>query len=48
MKSKYYDLPTIKAIPIVDYLYACGIEPANVTTAMPSITLLTEKTRMPA
>lgn len=29
MKSRYYDLPTIKAIPIVDYLYACGIEPAK-------------------
>ena len=29
MKSRYYDLPTIKAIPIVDYLHACGIEPAK-------------------
>ncbi|WP_314951514.1 toprim domain-containing protein [Tannerella forsythia] len=29
MKSRYYDLPTIKAIPIVDYLHACGIEPAE-------------------
>lgn len=29
MKSRYYDLPTIKVIPIVDYLYACGIEPAK-------------------
>ena len=29
MKSRYYDLPTIKAIPIADYLYACGIEPAK-------------------
>lgn len=29
MKSRYYDLPTMKAIPIVDYLYACGIEPAK-------------------
>ena len=29
MKSRYYDLPTIKAIPIADYLHACGIEPAK-------------------
>lgn len=29
MKSRYYDLPTIKAISIVDYLHACGIEPAK-------------------
>lgn len=29
MKSRYYDLPTIKAIPIVDYLHAYGIEPAK-------------------
>jgi len=29
MKSRYYDLPTIKAIPIVDYLHACGIELAK-------------------
>ena len=29
MKSRYYDLPTIKAISIIDYLHACGIEPAK-------------------
>ena len=29
MKSRYYDLPTIKAIPIADYLHACGIEPTK-------------------
>lgn len=29
MKSRYYDLPSIKAIPIADYLHACGIEPAK-------------------
>ena len=29
MKSRYYDLQYIKAIPIADYLHACGIEPAK-------------------
>lgn len=29
MKSRYYDLPTIKAISIADYLHACGIEPTK-------------------
>lgn len=29
MKSRYYDLQHIKAIPIADYLHACGIEPAK-------------------
>lgn len=29
MKSRYYDLQYIKAIPIGDYLHACGIEPAK-------------------
>ena len=29
MKSRYYDLQHIKAIPIGDYLHACGIEPAK-------------------
>ena len=29
MKSRYYDLQNIKAIPIADYLHACGIEPAK-------------------
>ena len=29
MKSNYYDLQYIKAIPIADYLHACGIEPAK-------------------
>ena len=29
MESRYYDLPTIKAIPIADYLPACGIEPTK-------------------
>ena len=48
MKSRYYDLPTIKAIPIVDYLHACGIEPAERYNGYASITLPTEKTRMPA
>lgn len=29
MKSRYYDLQYIKAIPIADYLHACGIKPAK-------------------
>ena len=29
MKSRFYDLQHIKAIPIADYLHACGIEPAK-------------------
>ena len=29
MKSRYYDLQHIKAIPIADYLHACCIEPAK-------------------
>ncbi|WP_036932156.1 toprim domain-containing protein [Prevotella sp. HUN102] len=29
MKSRYYNLQYIKAIPIADYLHACGIEPAK-------------------
>lgn len=29
MKSRYYDLQYIKAIPIADYLHACSIEPAK-------------------
>lgn len=29
MKSRYYDLQHSKAIPIGDYLHACGIEPAK-------------------
>ncbi|RNC63471.1 toprim domain-containing protein [Proteiniphilum sp. X52] len=29
MKPRYYDLEHIKAIPIADYLHACGIEPAK-------------------
>lgn len=29
MESRYYDLPTIKAIPIADYLPVCGIEPTK-------------------
>lgn len=29
MKSRYYDLQHIKAIPIAGYLHACGIEPAK-------------------
>lgn len=29
MKSRYYAPPTIKAIPIADYLHACGIEPTK-------------------
>ncbi len=29
MKSRFYDLQHIKAIPIGDYLHACGIEPAK-------------------
>ena len=29
MKSRFYDLQYIKAIPIADYLHACGIEPAK-------------------
>ncbi|MCF0257652.1 MAG: toprim domain-containing protein [Bacteroides heparinolyticus] len=29
MKSRYYDLQHIKAIPIADYLHACGIEPVK-------------------
>ncbi len=29
MKSRYYDLQHIKAMPIADYLHACGIEPAK-------------------
>ena len=29
MKSRFYDLQYIKAIPIADYLHACGIKPAK-------------------
>ena len=29
MNNEYYDLQYIKAIPIADYLHACGIEPAK-------------------
>lgn len=29
MINEYYDLQHIKAIPIADYLHACGIEPAK-------------------
>lgn len=29
MKSRYYDLQYIKAIPIAEYLHACGIEPVK-------------------
>ncbi len=29
MNNEYYDLQHIKAIPIADYLHACGIEPAK-------------------
>ncbi len=29
MNNEYYDLLSIKAIPIADYLHACGIEPAK-------------------
>ncbi|RRD00964.1 toprim domain-containing protein [Prevotella sp. OH937_COT-195] len=29
MKSRFYDLQYIKAIPITDYLHACGIKPAK-------------------
>ena len=29
MHNEYYDQQYIKAIPIVDYLHACGIEPAK-------------------
>ncbi|MGP1435197.1 MAG: toprim domain-containing protein [Phocaeicola sp.] len=29
MNNEYYDLQNIKAIPIGDYLHACGIEPAK-------------------
>ena len=29
MNNEYYDLQNIKAIPIADYLHACGIEPAK-------------------
>ena len=29
MKSRYYDLQNIKAIPIANYLHACGIKPAK-------------------
>ena len=29
MNNEYYDLQYIKAIPIIDYLHACGIEPAK-------------------
>ncbi|MDY5352971.1 MAG: toprim domain-containing protein [Bacteroides pyogenes] len=29
MKSRYYDLQYIEAIPIGDYLHACGIEPTK-------------------
>ena len=29
MNNEYYDLQYIKAIPIGDYLHACGIEPAK-------------------
>ena len=29
MKSRFYDLQYIKAIPIADYLHACGIEPTK-------------------
>ena len=29
MKSRFYDRQHIKAIPIADYLHACGIEPAK-------------------
>lgn len=29
MKSKYYDLQHVKAIPKADYLHACGIELAK-------------------
>ena len=29
MKSRYYDLQRVKAIPIIDYLHACGIKPAK-------------------
>ena len=29
MSNEYYDLQHIKAIPIADYLHACGIEPAK-------------------
>ena len=29
MKSRYYDLQRIKAIPITNYLHACGIKPAK-------------------
>ncbi len=29
MNNEYYDLQYIKAIPIIDYLHNCGIEPAK-------------------
>jgi len=29
MNNEYYDLQYIKAIPIADYLHACGIDPAK-------------------
>lgn len=48
MKSRFYDLQHIKAIPIADYLHACGIEPAKGYNGTPSITHPTEKTTMPA